>query len=105
MRRADSSVGRVSFGQQSGGVLCQRCRAGKRQIVSVSVEVLESAASLGKEQGPWADDEAGIQTPRRIARRTQSLHDEFDRQTAADVQVHGNDGRLTAGYVANTNIR
>jgi hypothetical protein len=33
-----ASGGRVSFGLLSGGVLCPRCRAGKRQVVSLSVE-------------------------------------------------------------------
>jgi DNA repair protein RecO (recombination protein O) len=30
------TVGRVAFGQLAGGVLCARCRPGKKQVVSVS---------------------------------------------------------------------
>lgn len=52
---AIASTGRVSFGQQSGGVLCQRCRAGKRQIVSVSVETIALLRKLASDQSPWAE--------------------------------------------------
>ncbi len=58
-----ANVGRVSFGQQSGGVLCQRCRAGKRQIVSVSVEVLALLRTLANEAGPW--DETKLESKRQ----------------------------------------
>jgi DNA repair protein RecO (recombination protein O) len=34
--------GKVAFGQLAGGVLCPRCRPGKRQVVSVSGEVVEA---------------------------------------------------------------
>ncbi len=36
-----ATTGRVPFGLLSGGVLCSRCRAGKKQVVSVSGRVLE----------------------------------------------------------------
>ncbi len=39
-------VGRVPFGQVEGGVLCGRCREGKRQIVLVSAGVLRAMAQL-----------------------------------------------------------
>ncbi|HTN73912.1 MAG TPA: DNA repair protein RecO [Pirellulaceae bacterium] len=48
-----ASSGRVSFGQLAGGVLCQRCRAGKRQIVSVSAEVMAILRELAKSEQPW----------------------------------------------------
>ena len=32
--------GRVAFGQLAGGVLCSRCRPGKRQVVSVPAEAI-----------------------------------------------------------------
>jgi DNA repair protein RecO (recombination protein O) len=33
--------GRVAFGQLAGGVLCLNCRVGKRQVISVSSEVIQ----------------------------------------------------------------
>jgi DNA repair protein RecO (recombination protein O) len=39
-------VGRVAFGQLDGGVLCVRCRVGKRQVASVSAGVLRTMAEL-----------------------------------------------------------
>lgn len=39
---AVKSAGRVAFGQMAGGVLCPDCRAGHRQVVSVSAAALEA---------------------------------------------------------------
>ncbi|NLF08110.1 MAG: DNA repair protein RecO [Pirellulaceae bacterium] len=38
--------GRAAFGQIDGGVLCNKCRAGKRHVVSVSAGVLRTMAQL-----------------------------------------------------------
>ncbi len=38
--------GRVAFGQAEGGVLCPRCRAGKRQVIGLSAGVLRTMAQL-----------------------------------------------------------
>ena len=35
-------LGRVLFGQLAGGLLCQRCRAGQRQVVSVTAQAIET---------------------------------------------------------------
>jgi DNA repair protein RecO (recombination protein O) len=35
-------TGRVSFGQLAGGLLCDRCKLGKRQVVSVSLETVQA---------------------------------------------------------------
>jgi hypothetical protein len=35
-------TGRVPFGLLSGGVLCSACRAGKKQVISVSPGVLQT---------------------------------------------------------------
>ncbi len=39
-------AGRIPFGQFEGGVLCSRCREGKKQIVLVSAGVLKAMAQL-----------------------------------------------------------
>ncbi len=44
-------TGRVAFGLLAGGVLCQRCRAGKRQVVSISGAALAAMAKLSEVQG------------------------------------------------------
>lgn len=45
-------TGRVAFGQLDGGVLCGRCRVGKRQVASVSAGVLRIMAQLGELEKP-----------------------------------------------------
>jgi DNA repair protein RecO (recombination protein O) len=40
-------LGRVTFGMLAGGVLCENCRVGKRQLVSVSQEVIRVLAQFG----------------------------------------------------------
>jgi DNA repair protein RecO (recombination protein O) len=50
-----ASGGRVAFGMLSGGVLCPKCRAGKRQVVSLSVEgrnVLQTLLGESPERRP-----------------------------------------------------
>ncbi|MDG2382048.1 MAG: DNA repair protein RecO [Pirellulaceae bacterium] len=37
---------RVSFGQLAGGVLCGRCKVGKRQVVSVSSQAMQALVQL-----------------------------------------------------------
>lgn len=37
---------RVSFGQLAGGVVCQRCRVGKRHVVSLSSNAIQSLMQL-----------------------------------------------------------
>jgi DNA repair protein RecO (recombination protein O) len=49
-----AATGRVLFGQLAGGVLCPDCRAGQRQIVSLSPGVL----ALLRE---WAGSRAGAE--------------------------------------------
>lgn len=43
--------GRVAFGQSSGGVLCSRCREGKKQVASVSAGVLRMMQQLAEPEG------------------------------------------------------
>lgn len=50
-----ATTGRISFGQLAGGALCQKCRVGKRQIASVSVEVMETLRQLASDEGPWIE--------------------------------------------------
>jgi len=38
--------GRIAFGQLEGGVLCKKCRAGKKQVASVNAGVLRTLAQL-----------------------------------------------------------
>ena len=41
-----ATTGRVAFGQLQGGVLCPKCRAGKRAVIAVSAGVLRTMAQL-----------------------------------------------------------
>lgn len=44
-------TGRVAFGLLDGGVLCPRCRAGKREVVQVNAGVLRTLAQLADPNG------------------------------------------------------
>jgi len=47
-------VARASFGLLSGGVLCERCREGKRNVVSVSRPAIDALASFAEpESEKW----------------------------------------------------
>jgi DNA repair protein RecO (recombination protein O) len=43
--------GRVSFGMLAGGVLCERCKVGKRKLVSVSAAVVKTLAGFAGSDG------------------------------------------------------
>ncbi len=43
--------GRVAFGLLAGGVLCGKCRSGKRQVVSISGETVKAMAALADLHG------------------------------------------------------
>jgi DNA repair protein RecO (recombination protein O) len=44
-------AGRVAFGLLDGGVVCPKCRAGKKQVVLVSAGVLRALAQLADPEG------------------------------------------------------
>ena len=46
---------RVSFGLIAGGVLCEQCRQGKRQVASISAAAIEAMKKLGS-NGALPDD-------------------------------------------------
>lgn len=48
-----ASTGRIAFGHLSGGVLCSKCRSGKRQVASISAETIAMLQSVVKEERPW----------------------------------------------------
>jgi recombinational DNA repair protein (RecF pathway) len=51
---AVSLSGRVAFGQSDGGVLCSRCREGKKEVASVSAGVLRLMQQLAEpESRTW----------------------------------------------------
>jgi DNA repair protein RecO (recombination protein O) len=52
-----SRVGRVTFGLLAGGVLCENCRVGKRQLVSVSGAVVEALARFAGNDDAWRTTE------------------------------------------------
>jgi len=54
---------RVAFGQLNGGVMCGQCRAGKRQVVSVSAEVIKTLQRFAK---PQSDDWRRKEPDRRL---------------------------------------
>lgn len=49
--------GRVSFGVLAGGVLCEKCRVGKRQLVSVSGAVVEALGRFAADDEAWRSAE------------------------------------------------
>jgi DNA repair protein RecO (recombination protein O) len=48
---AVTPTGRVAFGLLDGGVLCPKCRAGKKQVVQVNAGVLRSMTLLADPNG------------------------------------------------------
>jgi DNA repair protein RecO (recombination protein O) len=48
---AVAAVGRVAFGLVDGGVLCENCRAGKKQVVLVNAGVLRAMTQLADVDG------------------------------------------------------
>ena len=48
---AVAPMGRVAFGLLDGGVLCPKCRAGKKSVVQVNVGVLKTMAQLSEPDG------------------------------------------------------
>lgn len=49
-RSIEPAAGRVAFGMLAGGVLCERCKAGQRQVLSVSAGVLRAMIELADRQ-------------------------------------------------------
>jgi DNA repair protein RecO (recombination protein O) len=49
--RPIEAAGRVAFGLLAGGVLCGACKAGKRQVVSISAGVLRAMIALAEADG------------------------------------------------------
>jgi DNA repair protein RecO (recombination protein O) len=48
------AIGRVHFGQLTGGVLCGNCRIGKKQVVSISAGVLKALLQFAdQENDSW----------------------------------------------------
>ena len=45
------ATGRTAFGLLSGGVLCTRCRVGKRQVVSVSAGAIHAMQQFAESEG------------------------------------------------------
>ncbi len=56
-RPIDPQARRVAFGQLSGGVLCARCRPGKRQVVSISGAALAAMKRLAADDNKNHDAE------------------------------------------------
>lgn len=54
-------VGRTAFGMLDGGVLCGRCRAGRRSVISVSQAALAALRGLARQCPPRAD--ASLEPP------------------------------------------
>ncbi len=47
-----SGDSRISFGQLAGGVLCNTCRVGQREVVRIKPEVIHVLRLLSKENPP-----------------------------------------------------
>lgn len=48
-----SAAGRMAFGQLAGGVLCEACRAGQRQVVAVSPGVIRALQRFAEPGEAW----------------------------------------------------
>ncbi len=46
-------TGRVAFGQLDGGVLCGKCRAGRRQVASVTAGLINTLAQFADPDSDW----------------------------------------------------
>ena len=46
-------TGRVAFGQLDGGVLCGKCRSGRRQVASVTAELIDTLAQFADPESDW----------------------------------------------------
>jgi DNA repair protein RecO (recombination protein O) len=55
--------GRIAFGQLVGGVLCERCKTGKKQVVLVSVGVIEVLRTMASED---RDDWKSVALPSTV---------------------------------------
>jgi DNA repair protein RecO (recombination protein O) len=51
-------AGRIPFSQAAGGVLCETCRVGQKQIVSISADALQALVRYAANQEPADDLEA-----------------------------------------------
>lgn len=61
--RAVEARGRIAFGQLAGGVLCGGCRAGHRNVVSVSAGVIETLGRFADENSDsWRETEIEART-------------------------------------------
>jgi DNA repair protein RecO (recombination protein O) len=69
-----SAVDRVSFGLIAGGVLCGQCRAGKRQVVSVSGAAVSAMARLAQIDG---DAWKGIELDTKIRGELRGLMNSY----------------------------
>ena len=48
---------RMAFGQLAGGLLCSKCRVGRRQVVSLSAEAVEAMSVLAKSDEETSSNE------------------------------------------------
>ena len=61
--RVEPVAGRMAFGQLSGGLLCQECKLGKRKVVAVSVEVVQTLRAFAQAEGDaWRETEIDRRT-------------------------------------------
>ena len=51
------ATGRIAFGQLAGGVLCARCRGGKKQVVSVSAAAVQAMQQFAAAHEAWRGSE------------------------------------------------
>jgi DNA repair protein RecO (recombination protein O) len=51
--RPVEAVGRIAFGMLVGGVLCQECKAGQRNVVAISAGVLRAMITLAATSDAW----------------------------------------------------
>jgi recombinational DNA repair protein (RecF pathway) len=51
--RAVAASGRVPFSQLAGGVLCDSCRVGQKQVISITAGVIKALARYAEEGDAW----------------------------------------------------
>ncbi len=63
--RAVAPAGRVPFGQLAGGVLCESCRAGQKQVIWISAGVIAALRTLAMSD-VWSNPNPGVELDRRV---------------------------------------
>ncbi len=91
---AVTASGRMVFGQIEGGVLCERCRTGKKQVALISAGTVKTMAQLADaESQTWQLTGNQFAHPGRIARRDKPLFAKSIGTQTSDARIFGSAGK------------